>query len=479
MASVLTTAGAVQYETIKDYGAWVKAWQKSRQNGYESVLLTGDQESLTAWLLNTENGEVRASHYRVESSTKLGPPPSHFGIEETLASEHWLAQDWPELGWEISDPASARGKGLFIYPLGPVRADVSESLLYQLIVMGDEIVHVLLQNGFKHRHVREIVHGRTVQEAMPVVSVFTMTSTVHHSLAMALAVESACGTDIPHEVNVTRTLMAELERAMSHLGDLAALAVSTGLPVPQMQYLHLKEQVLRVNYTLFGHRYMKGSVVPGGVTTVLWPENPRLSEAQRVIQQVLHHSTRIAHNLEHTTSFLDRLHGAGVVPKSTMETVRPVGPVGRASGLKVDVRLIRPYGVYQDLKPKTYVMSSADSYARFRIRTQELQQSLTLILELFAGWTPSQVPSIGRNPGSIDFKPKQSWGIGLVEAPRGLMAYGVRLNQDTGRIVHLSVATPSQRNWMAYAPAMANGNILQDFPIIDASFSLSVAGLDG
>ncbi len=477
MASVLTTT--VQYQTINNYGAWVKAWQDHRQSGYESILLTGDQESLMAWLLNRDNGDILALHHRVELSTKLGPPPSHFGIEETLMSEHWLARDWSELGWEISDPSSARGKGLFIYPLGPVRADVSESLLYQLIVMGDEIVHVRLKNGFKHRHVREIVRGRTVQEAMPVVSVFTMTSTVHHSLAMALAVENAWGIDIPLAVNVTRTLMAELERTMSHLGDLAALAVSTGLPVPQMQYLHLKEQVLRVNYGLFGHRYMKGTIIPGGVTTALWSEDPRLSEAQGVIEQVLHQSTRIAHDLEHTTSFLDRLHGAGVVPKSTLETVRPVGPVGRATGLEIDVRLIRPYGAYHDLKPKTYTLASADSYARFRIRTQELRQSLTLVLELLTRWDPSLVPRITQHQERVDFLPKQPWGIGLVEAPRGLLAYGVRLNQDTGRIAHLSVATPSQRNWMAYAPAMANGNILQDFPIIDASFSLSVAGLDG
>jgi Ni,Fe-hydrogenase III large subunit len=65
----------------------------------------------------------------------------------------------------------------------------------------------------------------------------------------------------------------------------------------------------------------------------------------------------------------------------------------------------------------------------------------------------------------------------VVEAPRGLLSYRVSVGSDF-TIRQLDVSTPSERNWYVVPPAVANKNILQDFPIIDASFGLSVAGWD-
>ena len=459
--------------------AWIEAWRAARAEGLDSIMLAADGPVVSALLMNRITGDLSRLQWDARQSDWEGVwQPSWSGIGETVASEHRIVQERPDLAWRLPIPTSVRGKGIFTYPLGPIRADVAESLLYRLHVMGDEIVRLTLQNGYKERHVREMMGGRTVSEAMPVIARLTTTSNVHHTLAMSLAVEDAWDMQVSTPVHITRTLMAELERAYSHLGDLAALAVSTGLPVPQMQYLHLKEAVLRLNFSLFGHRYLRGSIVPGGLFTADWPQDTDPVGCVRVVSDVLDQAEAVAAGLQRTSSFLDRLHGAGRIPASTVEWGRPVGPVGRASGLGLDVRQVRPYADYADFDLQVPVETAGDAYARFRVRVQELSESLTVVRRILGGWHPGDARSAGSDPPVLGGAPVREHGIGVVEAPRGLLAYSVRF-APSGRIAALEIATPSARNWAVVPETMANGNILQDFPIVDASFALSVAGWDG
>ncbi len=294
---------------------------------------------------------------------------------------------------------------------------------------------------------------------------------------MVLAVEDAWGIQLSRTVHITRTLLAELERVYSHLGDLAALSVSTGLPVPQMEYLHLKESILRLNFSLFGHRYLRGSIVPGGISAAGWPHDADPIGGARIVSDVLDQAQDIARGLERTSSFLDRLHGAGRVSSATIEWGRPVGPVGRASGLELDVRQARPYADYAGLDLAVPLETASDAYARFRIRVQELTESLKLIRRILGGWHPREISS-AESDVVLGGEPIYKSGVGIVEAPRGLLSYWISF-APTGRIANVGIATPSERNWAVVPDAMANNNILQDFPIIDASFSLSVAGWDG
>ncbi len=160
--------------------------------------------------------------------------------------------------------------------------------------------------------------------------------------------------------------------------------------------------------------------------------------------------------------------------------MRPVGPVGRASGRAVDVRSMRPYADYRDDTLTTFTESSGDAYARFRLRIAELEESLSWVRRILGGWHPQVVPGCATDaPWDSGTAPAHGDAVGVVEAPRGLLAYSLELDPESGRITRLGVATPSQRNWMVVPATMANNNILQDFPIIDASFALSVAGWDG
>jgi len=52
---------------------------------------------------------------------------------------------------------------------------------------------------------------------------------------------------------------------MNHLGDLGAIANDAGFAFGLAQFSRLKEDLLRENFAMSGHRYLMDAVVPGGV----------------------------------------------------------------------------------------------------------------------------------------------------------------------------------------------------------------------
>lgn len=480
MAWMMDTLPGITATSYQDPMEWLEVVLQLRSD-HEILCLDQFQDVLTMVLGSPTTGVLQQVNLTIDATQSVSVPrPSRHGVGEIIWAQDLMSEALPHLEWDppTYDVPAVRGKGVFTFPLGPVRADVAEALLYRLAVMGDEIVRLDLVHEFKRRHVAALACGRTIFDAAIVVERLTGTSTVAHALAYSLAVEDALGIAVPDGISTGRMILAELERAYSHLGDLAALAVSTGLPVPQMEYLHHREAILGANFRLFGHRYLRGIIRPAGLDSHRWPSQRDLGREAARLLSLVKVTARIQEDLLHTPSYLDRLSGAGRIPPDTIDFVRPVGPVGRAAGRDHDVRGWRPYAQYSTANLTIPHQSSADALARYRVKSEELQQSLALLVRLLETWDATSVRGgatlemSGADGGLVE-------GIGVVEAPRGQLTYRVVIDTDTRTIRHVGIATPSARNWYVVPPAIANQNILQDFPIIDASFSLSVAGWDG
>lgn len=472
MAISLDLGPKLALRVYHDTKVWARDIKQHRDQA-EILMLVGTNRHLEMVLLERDTGQIQ--RLVLEATGGLMELPSEFGLGEVLAAEDRIRQQSSTEMW--SHPPytgkTVKGKGIFTFPLGPVRADVSEALLYQLHVMGDEIVRLELVSQLKKRHGAHLAVGKSVNDALSIVERTTGTSTVAHALAYSLAVEDALDWPIDDGVAQCRMIAAELERVYSHLGDLAALATSTGMPIPQMEYLHHKETILRLNQRVFGHRYLRGLVAPGGITPDTAPKE--WQSASAVIVAMRDTVEKIQEDLGKTTSFLDRLHGAGIIPDETVDFVRPVGPVGRAANRPYDGRRMRPYLNYGDANFEVPVFSSGDSYARFMVKAGELIQSLAMLRRWLASDDWLHVTHQGLH--SPKAPEEDTVGVGVVEAPRGLLSYRVGVGPGL-TIRQLDAGTPSERNWYVVPAAIANKNILQDFPIIDASFGLSVAGWD-
>src|SRR5205823_7553644 len=85
------------------------------------------------------------------------------------------------------------------------------------------------------------------------------------ALAWCTAVEELAGITVPPRARAVRTVAAELERVCNHLSDLAGIANDVAYVVGAAEFARWKEVVHQLADALFGHRWLRGVCVPGGV----------------------------------------------------------------------------------------------------------------------------------------------------------------------------------------------------------------------
>ena len=170
-----------------------------------------------------------------------------------------------------------------------------------------------------------------------------------------------------------------------------------------------------------------------------------------------------------TSSFLDRLRGTGPLSQDRAREHGALGPIGKASGYADDARLARPYDGYPLLSVEPAPAHSAgDALARLRVRWEEVAQSFRLIRQAADDLSERQGLSV---PVLRD--PPDGRTAGWAEAPQGEVLYDVTI--EDGRIARCQPRSASFHNLVLMHEVFA-GDILTDFPFIEASFGLSVAG---
>ena len=81
---------------------------------------------------------------------------------------------------------------------------------------------------------------------------------------------------MPDHLHRLRALLVELERLYNHATDLGALANDVGFALANAHAQHIREQLLRINARVTGHRLLRGAIQPGGVALQDLPDPSEL-----------------------------------------------------------------------------------------------------------------------------------------------------------------------------------------------------------
>lgn len=382
------------------------------------------------------------------------PRPGAAGVPDRLdPDEHAL-------------PRRVHGEGMFTIPHGPVRSGVFESVEYLVETPGEDIAHLNIRVFYKHRGVEKRFEGTTPAGAALLAERVEGIASVAHALAFAHACEQITGCTPPRAARLLRVVHAELERLANHLDVAMKLADAAGLAVAAARFGLHKERVLRLAGRMCGHRFGRGVVTPGGVRAL-----PLIGPAEiRTELDVLGSRIRADEDaLLATSSFLDRLRGTGPLPPDRAREHGALGPIARGSGYVDDTRAVRPYDAYPELPlPVHTPYADGDTLARLRTRFEETRYALATIRRAV-----DELAGLGDIPPSTACEPGDGRAIGWAEAPQGELLYDVRFTR--GRITRCRVRSASFHNLPLFHEVFA-GDILTDFPFIEAGFGLSIAG---
>ncbi|MFE0045789.1 hydrogenase large subunit [Streptomyces albireticuli] len=354
------------------------------------------------------------------------------------------------------------GEGVYEIPVGPVHAGLIEPGHFRFSVVGETIIKLKARLWFVHKGVEKLFEGRAPERGLPLAERVSGDTAVGHALAYCLAVEEATGTPVPEDARRARALLLELERLHNHVADLGALCNDVGHGVLHARAQHVREQLLRLNHEVTGHRLLRGGVLLGGAELREVPGPARMRALGGEIRDL------VTLALGHTT-VRDRFTGTARLGTPAARDLGCLGYVARASGIPADARAGHPFHDLGDALTVP-VHTTGDVLARFLVRAEEIDVSLGLVDLLADGLAP------GRN--AVDPLPcyAPTAGSGIVEGWRGTLTTRVELGVD-GRLTRVKVADPSFFNWPALPVALAD-TIVPDFPLANKSFNLSYAGND-
>lgn len=360
------------------------------------------------------------------------------------------------------------GAGVFGIPVGPIHAGTIEPGHFRIASTGESVLALDVRLGWSWRALEKLAEGATSQRGLEIAERLCGSCAFSHALAWCRAIEELSGAPVPPRGRALRTVAAELERIASHLGDLAGLVNDCAYVVGAASFQRWKEVVHELADALFGHRWVRGVCVPGGVRVDL--DDTQQQWMRQVVGDLRAGvSATVAATLAND-AVLDRLVGTGVLSAAAARDLGATGPAARASGLTLDARRDHAYGFYKELDFQVVHRTAGDARARFEVRADEIQESLNLIEQL-----------VHRMPGGplvqhLGPLPAGAWGFAMVESPRGLSSHWLRFD-ERGRVSDWRVRSASHALWPAVAHAM-RGDIVPDFPLVNKSFNLCYACCD-
>lgn len=363
------------------------------------------------------------------------------------------------------------GEGAHEVRVGPIHAGIIEPGHFRFAVIGERVLRLEARFGYQHKGIERLFAGKTVEEGARLLARICCDATCAYAWAYAMALEAACGVTPPARALGLRALMLERERIANHLSDLGALGNDAGLAFGQVHFSRLKEDWLRMNGRLFGHRFMMDGIVPGGVArdldaaalAELLEEGERIDREVRSLQKIY----------EDHAGLQERFQTTGAIDADLAREFSLTGPAARATGLALDLRAGRegcaPPAPWAALEVRPATETTGDVAARAAIRFGEIFESLRLLRLLAVGLPDGEravaLPAVAR-----------ASGLGIVEGWRGEVLCGVELAGD-GRLARVHPHDPSWQNWLAVEQAAVR-DIIADFPLINKSFNLSYSGAD-
>jgi Ni,Fe-hydrogenase III large subunit/Ni,Fe-hydrogenase III component G len=368
------------------------------------------------------------------------------------------------------DFSPVEGEGVFEIPVGPVHAGIIEPGHFRFSVAGEPIINLDIQLHYTHKGTEKLAEGRRPQHVVFLAERISGDSAFAHAAAYCACIERLAGIEIPQRAIVIRTILLEMERLYNHIGDVGAILLDVGYAVGAAAAFHLKEELLQLNEILTGSRLLHGMARIGGVTRYIEDTVEKRDAMRATLNKVQQSFEKLIEWILSTSSVLDRLETTGKLLQKDALQLGVVGVAARASGIDRDMRRDHPHLTYPFLQHQPIVYKEGDVFARFRVRVDEVAQSLEIIKQL-----------LGQHHGDTLMKPvtslpATSCALGYVEGWRGEIVHWV-MTDEIGKISRWKITDPSFHNWRALSVAV-RGNIVPDFPVINKSFNLSYSGND-
>jgi NADH-quinone oxidoreductase subunit D len=370
----------------------------------------------------------------------------------------------------LLDPADT------VLTLAPQHPAAHGVLRLALAVEADRVVTADPIVGYMHRGAEKLFEVRDYRQILVLANRHDWLSAFGSELGLVLAVERMLGIEVPERAIWARTLLAELNRVLSHLMFLAGAVPGIEEGSPGACGLGAREVIQSVMEEASGGRihFMFNQV--GGLKADL-PDG-WLDTTRGAVAKVRGDVSPLSALIEDDEAFRAATRGVATLDASTAAAYGVSGPIARASGLDVDLRRDDPYLAYAVLPPdvmRVVTRTEGDALARYECLLEQIEVSLAIsdhcldvLGELPPGPVDVRLPNVVRTPEGETY----AW----TENPLGANGYYL-VSRGERTPWRLKLRTASFNNVQALAAALP-GTHLRDLTTALASFFYVIGDVD-
>jgi len=335
-------------------------------------------------------------------------------------------------------------------------------------VDGETIVDAEPVLGYLHRGWEKSVEHRTYPQIIPLSDRLCYGASMSWSHLYCLTIEELMGVEVPERAEYIRMIVLELQRIASHLMWLAAIGTDMGNLTLFVYGMRDRELFLDLLQSVTGARMTYNYPRIGGVRNDLPPDFER--DCLRTFNHFENKLKDYEGLCDGSRIFRIRTEGLGILEPKVAINMGVTGPNLRGSGVRIDIREHDPYSVYQEVDWEVATHPDCDTYARYRVRMDEMRESMSIVRQAFKKMPdgPVRVKAPRKAPAGTAFA--------RTEDPRGEALMWV-MGDGTDRPYRLKVRSPIFASLRASRELLV-GHKVADVPAIMGSIDVCLGETD-
>ncbi len=319
-----------------------------------------------------------------------------------------VREDQP--GPRLVDASGEIRQETMIINMGPQHPSTHGVLRLLMELDGEYVVRCKPVIGYLHTGIEKNTEYRTWMQGVTFVTRADYLAPFFNELGYCLAVERLLGIEAPPRAQVIRVLCNEMNRISSHLVWLATGSLELGAVSVMLYGFREREILMDIFETLTGLRMNPAYIRIGGVIMDL-PEDGE-PKIRRFLEEMPARIDEYETILDDNPIWRERNEGVGVLSAEDCLALGVTGPILRSAGVPNDLRKDEPYCGYETYEFDVPTRTEADAYARYRIRLEEMRESMRII---------EQCLDRLQEPGPVMIEdPKVAWPAKLSVGPDGI-----------------------------------------------------------
>ena len=306
----------------------------------------------------------------------------------------------------------------FVVNFGPHHPSTHGVFRMRMTMDGEVVVEMEPIMGYQHRAHEYLSERRSYAQNVPLTDRQDYLAPMINNMAYCMTVEKLAGVTVPERGEYLRVILSELQRIYSHLLGLGAFFLDAGTFITPFLYMFReREKIMDLMDMVCGQRLNHNFMRIGGMSQDV-PEEfiPALKKLIKTMPGFIdEYDDLMAEN----EILLARIKGVGILTREQAINASVSGPTLRGSSVKWDLRKNRPYSVYDRFDFEIPVGLTGDTYDRYRVRIEEMRQSVRIIEQAIEQLPPGPVST--RVPLLVVPPPGEAYCA--VESPRGELGY--------------------------------------------------------